>query len=328
MNSKTNQPISGLPIPVTGIPACVTEWLRVAGVPIEEFSSGAVSDGRDTLPGTCGPLLFDSRTPSSRFDAEQAARRGMKILDVADLMRAEKNEAADDSQIILFDEAPPAPLENPRRRLFLERLKLQIDNQDGVWARVADFPYPYQAAICIETDIAGSATPLGHLAKFVTPLKDDLFSTDDSPGNLEGTTGVVRKIYSSGRMMSLGSDLKKRIADEIVAAIDEDRFSLLWRTTSNGLTNWFAERWRISVRIQKKESRYLIECEIPKSEFQPALEIWRGGHCASIPLNSGRMEVGQAGIVFQQGAPRHPAGLTAFESQSFFLNELMPARAG
>jgi hypothetical protein len=328
MNSKTNYPISGLPLQVTGIPARAAEWLRVAGVPVEEISSGAVSEGRDDLPGTCGPLLFDSRTPSSRFDAEQAARRGLKILDVVDLLRTEKNEATNDSHIVLFDESPPVPPENPRRRLFLERLKQQIDNQDGVWARVADFPYPYQAAICVETDIAASAISVGNLAEFVTPLKNNLFSTENSSGNLNDSLGIVHRFYSSGRLMSLGNDLKKNLADEIVAGIDAGHFPLMWQTVSSELANWFTERRRISVRIQKNEARYFIECEMPKSGFQPALELWRGGHCASIPLNSGRIEIEQASIVFQQGAPRHPAGLTANESQSFFLNELMPARAG
>ncbi|GAB4154439.1 MAG: hypothetical protein Tsb009_31090 [Planctomycetaceae bacterium] len=337
MNVSSSQYAPLLPLSVTGIPSRVTEWLRAAGVPFVEFSSGAVSEGREVQAGTVPPLLFDSRTPSSRSNAEQAVRRGMTILDVAELSRRDGSDASHDSQIVLFDDASPLSPGDARRRLFLERLKNQIEQISGVWIRLADYPYPFQSVLCEDVDWALSENPFYQLAEFIT-LMSEHEVTDGKQVDRERfsmkSNGIHQfeesclRMYAAGRPMAWAKNAGLETVQAVSRYLQTGKFPLLWRTTTQEFMSWWTIRRRIQIQIQRDGSRYRIECSMPSDTYQPVLEIWRGGHCAAIPMTNGDMEIDISNVVFQQGGNRHPAGFSALDTQSFFLNEILLAKAG
>ena len=153
------RPLLLLPMQLTGIPTRVVQWLRAAGVPTVDFSSGVVADGRASAPESSGHVLFDSRTPASRADAEQAAMRGWTTIDVAQLLEHRGHKADDDSHIVLFDESPPMSFPRYQRREFFERLKQEIEAAEGVWARIADYPFPCRSVVVIIDSRAARRDP-------------------------------------------------------------------------------------------------------------------------------------------------------------------------
>lgn len=315
------RPFVLFPIQLTGTPVRVAQWLRAAGVPTAEFSSGTVAEGRADVPAAQGPLLFDSRTAASRADAQRAAVRGWKTIDVARLLAARETDPADDSHVVLFDDAPPTPTPRSQRRDFLEGLKQEIEAICGVWARIADYPFPYRSAVIEYRSSAELAVlPTGEADPLPARPEHDRLNAGE-------LLDAYREHYAAGRpfLVSSGDDTA---GDPFVDALFESGdFPLAWRTTPKQFADWRAAYAQLPLRLRTIDSRCEIESQFDPRGLQPALEIWRGSHVASIPLTQPHLSIELGGLVFQQNAGRHPAGLAADSAPFFSMETIRNAKA-
>ncbi len=117
-----------LPLLLAGLPQQVQDLLRAVGVPAQAYSAGNADVGRF--------VLFDSRRPHSVQQARQARRAGRRPIDIADCGWPAENLGANDRV-------------SPVATRFIQRLKEDLETQGGLWLRIADYPFPYQAALCL-----------------------------------------------------------------------------------------------------------------------------------------------------------------------------------
>ena len=117
-----------LPLLLAGLPQQVQNLLQAVGVPAQAYSAGNADVGRF--------VLFDSRRPHSVQQARQARRAGRRPIDIADCGWPAENLGPNDSV-------------RPFAARFIQRLKEDLETQGGLWLRIADFPFPYQSALCV-----------------------------------------------------------------------------------------------------------------------------------------------------------------------------------
>lgn len=304
------RPQTVIPLHLTGVPIRIAHWLRAAGIPAVEVASGTFSNGRLASANSPAPILFDSRTPSSRVDGSQAAASGAHTFDVAELLSASAmaSDSMTDSHILLLDDSPPVDALHFQQRCFLERLKRQIERTGGIWARIADFPFPYRSAVWADVETAKLHAPSDH---------------ESSATSSESQLALISKCYATGVPTQLppGTDTAdglRRIREE---------FPMLWQTTRSEFEGWRRRREQISLRMTVGKGVCSVACDFDARQLAPTLEFWRGEHIASLPLTSPEMQFHISGLVFQKGAPRHPAGYNALSTPAAHGEELSVANA-
>lgn len=174
-----------LPLMLAGVPRPVKELLREAGIPAE-----ALPDVPLLAAGTGRFVLFDPHSSRSAARARRAASHGLKTIDLRTLAGSSK-----DIQELALEHETGWSLagECAAAKAFLEQLKSAVELQGGAWVRLADYPFPYQSAICVGVehvseelaDFASVAAALpGMATHFVsTRLRADrLTHLSQSPG--------------------------------------------------------------------------------------------------------------------------------------------------
>jgi len=124
-----------LPLMLADVPRTVAALLQEAGIPAE-----ALPDIPLLAAGVGQFVLFDPHHPRSAALARRALAQGLKLIDLREIL-----EAADDRDPLSFED----PAKSASARAFLERLKAAVEMRGGVWVRVADYPFPYQSALCL-----------------------------------------------------------------------------------------------------------------------------------------------------------------------------------
>jgi hypothetical protein len=130
-----------LPLMLAGMPRAVETLLHEAGVPAEALPKVPL-----LAAGVGRFVLYHSKNDRSAGRARRAASCGLTPIDLCELLPAVEDFAR------LTVECPSGwgtGCESPLAASFLERLKIAIESQGGVWVRLADFPFPYQSAICL-----------------------------------------------------------------------------------------------------------------------------------------------------------------------------------
>ncbi|MCH8828176.1 MAG: hypothetical protein IID45_01220 [Planctomycetes bacterium] len=309
--------VSHLPLRLTGVPLQVTEWLRAAGLPVEEISGVGVTGGGGSESTFSGPILFDSRTPSSRFNAETARSQGIPTIDVAELLSRRARSSADAEP---FSCADPLIMNRPaenRRRQFLEQLRSRIESHGGLWARISDYPFPDQGVLCRGgNDFAGEG-----MNGFLLPVSAAFSGGEDWETRGETDSGDaigawLDRAYQSGRPIWVSDSVADPMKRLIKTVLNSDRFPLLWKTTVSEFVEWRRLRRGILVSVQQEGAILRIESRWQHAGLQPALELWHGNHYANIPLSVGRMEVDVSGVAFRRAGGRHAAGLTVFSEET------------
>jgi hypothetical protein len=315
------------PMYSTGIPGWISETLRAAGLVIDEMTTAKwqaelrqAGEPREML------VLFDSRTAASRDNAAAFQQRGCRTVDVAALLRSHRvNDTTDSSPRI------PAP----RRLRVLERAKQQIESAGFLWARVADFPYPFQAALVDDrvAEAAGfrarrsgtEAGSFGHEASRRTILlpavaRERLYPDYDAFGNLNepvpGRADVdsLYAQYVAGHALCVAPESTPADAAILDSALGSGLFPLLWRTTAADYANWRQRRREFRFEVHECNRRYEIRYERLPVHDRPAVELWRGGHFAVVPLQRSRQIIDAGQVVYQSAGRRHPAGLAGLHA--------------
>jgi hypothetical protein len=130
-----------LPLMLAGVPRPVKELLREAGIPAE-----ALPDVPLLAAGTGRFVLFDRQNSRSAAQARRATLHGLKAIDLRSLAAP-----SGDLQELSLEHATGWHMagECAAAKIFLEQLKSVVEAQGGAWVRLADYPFPYQSAICV-----------------------------------------------------------------------------------------------------------------------------------------------------------------------------------
>jgi hypothetical protein len=283
-----------LPLYLVGVPDQVADWLRQAGFPVQPLGQDSLmksafrthfgSAMSEASPARC--LLFDSRDVWSRSVVKTYQKYSCHKLDIAGLLaplhRGQVKTRANGDVL------------NPMRFLFLEQLKKSIESLGGLWARLADFPFPYQGVGCLNGELPGGTLPMASRA--------------NQPSRLD----QIQQRYHAGLPTSITERDLSSLADlPPVTGLQSRGLPLLWRARPSDFSQWWQHRNHLEVRLWQTPTHYRVDCPKLHPSFCPVLEIWRGNHLASVPLRSESIVVRKDGLVFQHQPTRHPAGFTA-----------------
>jgi hypothetical protein len=288
------------------------DTLRAAGLVVDEMTTAKwqaelhADERRELL------VLFDSRMAASRDNAAAFQQGGCPTLDVAALLRSHRSDDTTDSP-------PHTPA--PRRLRVLERAKQQIEAAGFLWARVADFPYPFQAALVDDRgggasrDDATRRTILLPAAARGWPPAE-IGSRRESGDSLLGRVDVddLYAQYVAGQALYVSPGVSASDALILDSALESGMFPLLWRTNAAEFGHWRRLRRSFAFRIDERHRRYEIRYEQLPVHFRPAIELWRGGHFAVVPLQRSRQQIDAGQIVYQSAGRRHPAGIAAMHA--------------
>jgi len=332
---RSEQQASVLPMFSAGLPGAVQKWLQVAAVPVVPLDVAGLMIGPSS--DNVGRLvLFDSRQATGRLQGWAAQVRGLKTIDVARSLDRDFRHAT-----------TPAGHRRARTRFF-DRLKSRIEAAGGLWARIGDYPYPYQSAFCAagrpysgELSCIGNAfAPLCESsdqtrvavprtgAKHVNQTVGENFSVI-AADFAQDIDAFARQQYRQGRPLYSQSG---RSADPSQITFQNgEQFPLLWKTTFDDFSRWWRVRANIELRIQKINNVYHIDSFVASSKFRPTLEIWKGNHLATIPITSGHMQVHDGGLAFRHETRKHPGGFAfrwyedAFNQNASHTSGRLPA---
>jgi len=351
-----------LPIYSTGIPGWISDTLRAAGLVVDEMTTvkwhaalRQSDEPREML------VLFDSRTAFSRDNAAAFQQRGCCLIDVAALLRSGQGSRAEgpgpevggqeelgrESSInhqpstMNPSDSRPSPLGSqrflsrptpaPRRLRVLERAKQQIESAGFLWARVADFPYPFQSALVDGRSDRLQPVPrpaeAGHyepaarrtvlfpaVARERRDPDFDAFGSGSEPAPGRADVDSLYAHYVAGHALCVAPELSPADAAILDSALESGLFPLLWRTTPAEYANWRRQRREFRFEIYERLRRYEIRYEQLPVHHRPAVELWRGGHFAVVPLQRSRQVIDAGKVVFQSSSRRHPAGLAGLHA--------------
>lgn len=266
------------PYLLAGVEPTLAVLLQQAGIATTNFESRDL-EGRRQLRGNW--VLFDSRYPAGQDAFRAAARYRVQAIDVREL--TEQLSRSDAS-----------------RRTILSQLKREIERRGGTWARIADYPFPFQSLLCS----AGTASD-----RF-----QQLFAVDCT--NLH----EIAKRYRLGvPAVITDAECPEGIADEY-----DTEFPLMWRTDYDGFSRWWRRRSRIRWSLSHDGDQLSMSCRELPDDYVVALEIWRGDHVARIPLESNPLSVERSGFVFSHEPDRDPGGLASWWAARRDLHVVQP----
>jgi hypothetical protein len=224
--------------------------------------------------------LFDSRDIGSRTVVKSLQKQSTCKLDISKLFRG----AEQDNQT----HAAIARTKNPIRFGFLKELNRAVESVGGVWARLADLPFPYQGIGCLNGE---AKTP-----------------SQAQPERIDR----IQKRYIAGLPSNISTaDLSDLANLSPESGLQSPGLPLLWRVDQADFAKWWRHRNRLEIRLWQSPTHYRVECRPVHSKFCPVLEIWRGNHLAGIPLRAESVIVRKDGLVFLRQPKRNPAGFTA-----------------
>ena len=305
-----------LPMLISGLPVFATEWLQIAGIPAVPFQTSILSRQGGTAAGQI--LVFDARNASGRLDSRIARECGAEVINVADLLprtesRPQKGEPVSDEQ--------EATSLQPYRAAFFDELKLRVENAGGFWLRMADYPFPFQSALC------RCQNPENDLQAFVEQFA--IGSDGTKLSTREKSSAEMTELHACGRPIFIGDTRSQPGSDNSARpqATEADEFPLMWQTTGEEFLRWCHLRSRLKLTAWKTGTTYRIQCSGNVAGFRPTIGLWLGSHVASLPLIENTMTVREEGILFVQEHRRHAAGFAAGWSVAFGMSNISEAPA-
>jgi len=308
--------LADLPLLITGIAKPFREQIRLAGVPAIPFRHGVAAAGaRGRF------VVFDSRRVSSRFDARIAKSCGLETIDIAPLDPTVGSPISRDRHANSHGQRTGSPS-------FLKSLKDALESNGGVWMRVADYPFPFQSLLCVQKHAAVhpsaqtidklfNGLPVAEFFRVSNSRSNDwLFDSRHRATASSSNTAAfawARPQYAAGLPFFDQNGVKDGFVAEFRNAVDgrSSEFPLLGRVAWSEFQIWWQVRGRICFEAWKQHGTYTVHTDRGFGGFQPALELWRGSHVATLPLSEGRITFEDQGLAFARGLPKHPGGFTA-----------------
>jgi hypothetical protein len=279
------------PLLTTGLSRSYAEWLRTAGISFKSYEPGTslarfFSQNRDRI------LIFDSRNPTSRCEAETALQFGCEVLDISPLASGFDAEAGHRREITAADWI-----------LHLSRL-LRLSGR--LWLRVHDLPAGYDAVVFDK----GLPDPLKYRmileGTSVLPTEKSTYIPRPHFGQIHdfsdvdfdlGTGESVRGCWWKSRV-----DLSKHTRSSSDVSI--------WSPTVEQFDAWRTFRNRLQLEAVLTENAIRIETQNLNASLEvPLLELWRENHVARFPIEQSPLVLRRSCMVYEQAGGRHPAGL-------------------
>jgi hypothetical protein len=279
------------PLLTTGLSRSFAQWLRVAGISFKSYEPGTslarfFSENRERL------LIFDSRNPLSRHEAETALQFGCENLDLA--------PSADEFSTRESAQAAAAPAE------WTLRLCRLLRRSGRIWLRVHDLPAGCEAIVLRE---ALEDTPRNRQILEGTSFLAEQGSTY-IPSPHFGREDVVDKddFELEAARWPRGAWWKARL--DLPARVRQGEDRAIWSPGAARFEEWRSYRERLQLEVSISEDTIRIEVHnlLPKAGV-PLLELWRENHVARFPVVQSPLVLKRSGMVYEQSGGRHPAGL-------------------
>lgn len=383
---------------LAGVPRVVAELLRTAGIPATPLPRVPLA-----AAGTGRFVLFDSRDAHWQRQMVQLTRLGLTPIDFRELTEGSHCPGVATE----FDLAAA--------RHFLDRLKIALEHQGGAWVRIADYPFPWQSAVCLAVEhppelVADFPLLAGALPRVTTHFLSGRIRGEELESLVDGPRPEVgwyltpddfessrRKTISHwqtrlARFSSVGlqveglfvgrSDLPIPTADVLqslglsyscesaagnsiltdhtapepevpwshfpavavpapadyvewlgehyqagcplilhastaqaglVSSMHEfiseaTRCSLMWQATLGELARWHRTRRNMKLQVWRRANGFEIHADGELAAAPWGLEIWRGAHVATVPLQTPELHVADEGLIYIRAHKRHPGG--------------------
>jgi len=286
--------LSALPLLSSGLTRTYESWLRASGVPFESYVPGrSIHEFLQAHPGRF--VLFDSRNPASRAEAETALQFEREIIDCAP-HRLLDSQGYSSQHPFRYQELAA----HQWILLVIEELK----KRQGIWLRIHDLPFPYESVIF--TDGLPAQPELRLVADALSAVWDSEAGDDLCiPLNTDRTLLVEPSVASclfGCRWSSLPS--------EETGSVANDHKPTVWSVTSDEFARWWTFRSSLQIQIyQGLEELRLIIPQAGQAEWTPWAELWRNAHVARFPLTHSLFVLQRSSMVYGLCRDRHPAGL-------------------
>ena len=269
-----------IPVVLADLPSSYHELLRAIGMPAvrREGSDWKAQSAVSRF------VLYSSRTIDGQHRQQLLAQKKHHAIDIEKMTAAHSIKGLGDS----FFTTNFARRQHADRLVeFVRELKLICEKIGLAWVRLADFPYPYRGAICF-----GSRDELAHHVELLPAI-------DDVPHM------AVQQRYRLG--LPIFSDTDSSLSGRGVNSSIPG--SLLWKTNTTDFSEWWSWRKQFHWELCRRGSQYEIQTSQTSPRFVPQLEIWRGSHVATIPLNGTPVRFETDRLPLQHEMLRHPGGM-------------------
>lgn len=132
------------------------------------------------------------------------------------------------------------------------------------------------------------------------------FGTVPAP-SADDASRWLRPWYQAGATLFVvtPADRLPALTKLLAAARHLARCPLMWRPSFAEFTRWSRLRRRLKLQVWRRNGGCEVHGEGEFSASGWSIEIWRGDHRASLPMNRPELHVPDDGLVYQQ-APRRP----------------------
>jgi hypothetical protein len=286
--------LSALPLLTSGLTRTCESWLRAAGIPLESYVPGrSIHEFLQTHPGRF--VLFDSRNPASRAEAETALQFDREIIDCAP-------QGLLDSQG--YSSQHPLRYQELAAQQWILLVIEELKKRQGVWLRIYDLPSPYDSVIF--TDGLPRQPELRLVAEALSVVRDSV-ADDDLCIPLDGDTLLVEE--DCGTSCQFGCWWSSAPAGE-TGTVANNHAPTVWSVTSDEFARWWAYRSSLEIQLyQGLEELRLIVPQAGQSEWTPTAELWRNAHTARFPVTHSLIVLQRSSMVYGLCRYRHPAGL-------------------
>lgn len=125
-------------------------------------------------------------------------------------------------------------------------------------------------------------------------------------------TRRVGELYRAGQpVLVLAEAGTPELAAEL-RALDQasQTYPLLWRTSLAGWAHWWIARRGVEFAVWRTPEGYVVRAPHPLPPGDWGWELWRGNHCATLPLSSQILSIPENGLPLGLAFDRHPGGLS------------------
>jgi|GEM_PF-1757668 len=286
--------VTDFPLLLAGLPRIQVSWLRAAGLPSAHYTSGrSFHEFLEEWPGRF--VLYDSRNPTSRAEAETALQFDREIIDVS------PNGLLDSQG---YSSQHPYRYEELAAREWVLLVQQEIKHRNGVWLRIHDLPAPYDAIIF--TDGFPHQPELKLVAESLSVIRN---SVCEPVTNDKYDIDHVFFAEESNDNNQFGcwwlTDPRRSSASQI--KMDDPT---IWKVTSQQFARWWSFRQSLTLEIkQTTEELRIVAPLADQAGWTPIAELWRKNHVARFPLSHSLLTLNRSSMVYGLDRFRHSAGL-------------------
>lgn len=126
-------------------------------------------------------------------------------------------------------------------------------------------------------------------------------------GAVEYYRGLIESRYRTGEPAILYCHPTGRLGryPRVLQAVFEaaGAYGGLWQTTMTGLYEWWQVRSKVHVTVTEQGDGYVVTTHRKPAGFRVGIELWRGPHVATLPLDRPRLRVSPGALAFEKRAP-------------------------